>query len=118
MTAAAKRPTGRWTVLVLLLATAGGLRGQDDSPRVGQRVVTKYQTPLRAGPRVVDDGSTFRVYTVERADGGWLWLTSGSVSGWAPAAAVVPFDRAIDFYTREVRADPANAAAYNKRGLV
>src|SRR5207302_1395461 len=70
------------------------------------------------GQQVVDDGSTFRVYTVERADGGWLWLVSGSVRGWVPAGEVVPFDRAIDFYTREVRADPANAAAYDRRGLV
>src|SRR5262249_14147747 len=58
------------------------------------------------------------VYTVERADGGWLWLVSGSVRGWVPAGVVVPFDQAIDFYTREVRADPANAAAYDWRGPV
>src|SRR4051812_47846923 len=118
MAAASYRPRGRRLILVVLLMTAGDTRGQDDSPRVGTRVVTKSTTPLRVGQRVVDDGSTFRVYTVERADGGWLWLVSGSVRGWVPAGEVVPFDRAIDFYTQEVRADPANAAAYNTRGLV
>jgi tetratricopeptide (TPR) repeat protein len=118
MAAASYRPRGRRLILVVLLMTAGDLRGQADAPRVGTRVVTKYQTPLRAGQQVVDDGSTFRVYTVERADGGWLWLVSGSVRGWVPAGVVVPFDQAIDFYTREVRADPANAAAYDWRGLV
>jgi hypothetical protein len=118
MSPASLRFAGQWLILMALLVTAGDLRGQVDSPPVGTRVVMKHPTPLRAGPQVVDDGSTFRVYTVERADGGWLWLVSGSVRGWVPAGEVVPFDRAIDFYTQELRADPANASTYNTRGLV
>jgi hypothetical protein len=56
---------------------------------VGAKVVTKYKTALRVGSRVVTDGSLFRVYTVERVNGDWFWLVSGSVSGWARSSEVV-----------------------------
>jgi hypothetical protein len=55
---------------------------------VGQRVVTKHQYPIKVGDRVVDDGSTFRIYTVTQVNGDWLWVVSGSIEGWVPARQV------------------------------
>jgi hypothetical protein len=43
----------------------------------------------------VDRESAHHVYTVEHADGHWLWLTSGTIGGWAKAADVIPHERAI-----------------------
>jgi hypothetical protein len=91
------------------------LPAQDTSPRVGQRVVTKYLTPLRLNKPVGSD-AVFRVYTVERAEDGWLRLVAGDISGWVRAGDVVPFDQAIDFYNREIRARaPHSCIAYAAR---
>jgi hypothetical protein len=86
------------------------LPAQDTSPRVGQRVVTKYLTPLRLNKPVGSD-AVFRVYKVERAEDGWLRLVAGDISGWVRAGDVVPFDQAIDFYNREIRTKPCPTMA-------
>ncbi len=106
------------SVFGFLLLTAFIAHAQDASPWVGQKVVTKYQTPLRVGNQVADEDFVFRIYTVERAQRGWLWLAAGSVAGWVRSSEVVPFDHAIDFYTQEIRANPGEAAAYGHRGII
>ena len=74
---------------------------QEPSPWVGQKVVKKYNAPLRVANQVVDD-FIFRTYTVEQVNGDWLWLVSGSMKGWASISSVVPLDHATEFYTFEV----------------
>ncbi len=101
---------------LLLMGAARGL-GQGTEPSVGSKVVIKYAKPLRVEDRIVDDGTTFRVYAVEKVDGGFLWLVSGRVRGRVPASDVVPFDRAVDFYSDEIRKMPGNSAAHVWRGL-
>lgn len=98
--------------LFLMLSFANFAPGQDISPWVGQKVVTKYNVPLRVGNQVVYDDHLFRVYQVERINGEWLGLVSGSVSGWVRSGEVVPFDQAIDFYTQEIRTNPGSVNAY------
>ena len=106
-------------VLILAISSVNSpAHAQKISPWIGKKVVTKYQTPLKVGGQVVDKGDAFRVYTVEQVNDGWLWLASGSVKGWATASEVIPFDQAIDFYTKEIRANPRKASAYVWRGLV
>ena len=101
--------------------------GSGSSPSSGDSAV------LKVGPRVVDDPTSqrrcrgvasgqrrtvLRVYRVERASGPWLWLVpeNAGVSGWVPVAKVVPFDRAIDYFTGVIRADPRSGLAYRCRG--
>jgi tetratricopeptide (TPR) repeat protein len=106
------------TVLVMGLAPANG-RGQASSPPpIGTRVVIKAGAVLKLGNRVVDTGKAHHIYTVERVNGTWLWLISGTVSGWAQAADVVPFDQAIDLYTGEIKRDPNAAWAFYNRGVI
>ena len=84
--------------------------GQVQDAWVGRRVITKFGRDRR----------DFGVYRVDRTSGPWLWLIAeweGS-SGWAKATDVVPFDRAIDYYTGEIRANPGSAWAYIGRGLI
>ena len=86
---------------------------------VGQRVITKPGTVLKADPKVEDDAlrdpggergrrTVFRVYRVDRAEEARLWLVAEKpgVSGWVPEAQVVPYDRAIDFFTRDDPGQP------------
>jgi tetratricopeptide (TPR) repeat protein len=104
--------------LFLMLSFANFAPGQGISPWVGQRVITKYKTPLRVGNQVVNDDNTLRIYKVEQANGDWLWLVAGSVAGWVPSGQVVPFDQAIDYYTQEIRANPGSIVAYRLRGFI
>jgi tetratricopeptide (TPR) repeat protein len=104
------------SVLVVIL-TASLSHAQGISPWIGQRVVTRVLTPLKIGNRIVDEGTMFRVYTVERANGDWLWLVAGGVSGWVQSSEVVPYDQATDYFTLEIRANPSSAYLYVIRGM-
>src|SRR3954447_13656811 len=83
-------------IAVLVVSFAPTLvRGQATTPAIGTRVVIKPGAVLKVGDRVVDTGRADHSYAVERADGDWLWLTSGAIGGWAKAADLIPLDRAI-----------------------
>ena len=111
-----KRCEAVFLVLVGLIFTIPA-RGEAPAA-IGAQVVTKYKTALRVGNRVVNDGSHFHVYTVDRVNGDWLWLVSGRVAGWTRASEVVPLDKAVDYYTEQIRLNPKSAHAYLCRGAV
>src|SRR5262245_60948064 len=117
MVPASVRRKRRWTFLAALLVMSGDLHGQEAS-WVGKKVLTKYHQPLQDGDRVVDDGSSYLVYTVAREDGPRLLLEAGGVRGWVDSAYVMPLDEAVDFYSQGIRANPWSAVAYVWRGLV
>ncbi len=117
-------------VAVWLAGTAGA-RGQQAGGWVGQQVITKPGTVLKIGRMVVKDdhreaGSRdthrelVRVYQVKRVSGPWLWLVSEGawISGWVPAAQVVTCDRALDQFTRVLRANPRDGRALVSRGII
>ncbi len=114
--------TSRRAVLALGLAMAASILlanalGQETSPWVGKKVVTRQQTPLRVGKTVVNDDGGHRVYTVEKVNGRWLWLVSGSIAGWSTSDQVVPLDQALDYYALFTRSTQA-AWAFGMRGLI
>ena len=102
---------------VLILLT-GAIADPPPSAWTGLKVVTRYAQPIRVENRTVDDGSRFRVYTVESEDDGILTVASGEVRGWIWATDVIPLDKAIDFFSGELRSTPNNTPAYHWRGLV
>jgi tetratricopeptide (TPR) repeat protein len=104
-------------VTLAILISASMAYAQDPSGWVGKKVVTKVQTPLRIGNRIVHDGGVFRVYTVESVNGAFLWVTFRSVAGYVQADQVVPFDQAIDYYTPFTKTDRA-AWAFGLRGII
>lgn len=107
----------RRVVPVFVLLT-GAVQAQEGDAWNGLKVVTKYARAIRFENRTVDDGTRFRVYKVEKNDDGILSLVSGEVKGWIWASDVVPYDKAIDFYTDEILDNPNNASAFNWRGLL
>ncbi len=113
------------------LAPAGGCGGPQDPGKpagkadglpggslLGKRVVTKYTAPLKRDNGAVAEDDWFRVYTVEKVDGDRLRLSGEGISGWVDADDVVPLDRAVAFYTREIRNAPGNATAHLMRAYV
>ena len=46
------------------------------------KVEPKYGYSLKIGDQVLEKQNLFHVYTVQRANGDWLWVASGSVEGW------------------------------------
>src|SRR5271157_2330749 len=90
---------------------------QEPSSWIGQKVVAKYGHPIKIGEQLVEQHN-FHVYTVQRANGDWLWVVSGSKEGWIPASQVVLFDQAINFYTQEIAANPGNSWAWAGRGQI
>ena len=99
--------------------------GEQASDWLGQRVITRIGTPLKIGRQIVDDGKdearsstgVVRIYRVERVQGPWLRLVPEHVGkrGWAKAAQVVPYDKAIDYFTEAIRLDPASASISSNR---
>jgi hypothetical protein len=114
----------RWSVAwalagLLALGSAGAARGQDNSGRVGTRVVVKSaDIRLKIGRQMIDRKRSTDIYRVEWVDGPWLWLHAPGVSGWARVTDVVPFDQAIDYFTRVIQANPRRASAYAMRARV
>jgi predicted Zn-dependent protease len=103
-------------VLVAVRAEVG--RGADES-LVGTRVIARVrEATLMVGGTVVARGDIHRVYRVERAEGPWLWVVADGVRGWIRATDVIPFDRAIEHFTSEIREHPDSAWAYQMRGLI
>jgi tetratricopeptide (TPR) repeat protein len=101
---------------------------------VGKRVVTLHGAVLddpRTG-RLDDAGrardlalsgherSEFRVYKVEKVDDARLWLRDekGPAAGWVDTSWVVAFDRAVAFYTAQIKTSPGHAAHYVDRASI
>jgi tetratricopeptide (TPR) repeat protein len=124
-----------WISCLGAAALASAARAQPPAGGwVGKRVVTLHGAVLddpRTG-RLDDAGrardlvisghgrSEFRVYKVEKVDDARLWLRDekGSAEGWVDASWVVAFDRAIAFYTAQIKDSPGHAAGYVDRASI
>lgn len=106
------------TAAVVLIATVPALApAQDSLSLIGHRVVLKYKRPLRIGGVRVEP-KDYRAYTVEKADGHFVWLVSGGVAGWVSREQVMSLDEALQFYTEEIDRNPNHWNAYLYRGFV
>ena len=85
---------------------------------IGLKVVTKYGAPVATDSNVAQFRDSRRIFTVKEFDGEQVKLVSSEGTGWIETNKIVRFDRAIDFYTSELRNAPENAAAYFERGVI
>jgi serine/threonine-protein kinase len=105
--------------LLVLIAVPGQVAGGENDRLVGTQVIARTrEATLKVGAAVVARGDIHRVYRVERAEGPWLWVAADGIRGWIQAAEVIPFDRAIDYFTAEIANHPENPWAYQMRGLI
>jgi tetratricopeptide (TPR) repeat protein len=120
--------------LVALAALPDSARAQqtDYGNWVGKRVVLQNGAVLNEPKGAADAGRTgkpaapprdrgaLRVCKVELVNGAWLWLRDedGPAQGWVDASWVVPFERAVEFFTDRIRAEPTVAANYAHRAAI
>ncbi len=97
--------------LVATLLSATPARAQSASSWIGVKVIPKHKVVLKIGRQVVDTGGRHHVYTVERADGPWLWVVAGERKGWVKAHDVFTLDQALDYCGRTLQSNPATSWA-------
>ena len=100
---------------LLLPLTASG---QTTSPWIGRRVIIEIETVPKLGNQVDydekrstnlalsgKDKAVFRIYRVEHVKGNWLWLKAEKegTAGWAQRKDVIPYNKAIDYFTNQIR---------------
>jgi tetratricopeptide (TPR) repeat protein len=102
-----------------ILPTASFARQPAGEAWVGRRVMPKHRGfQLRVGSDIVDRKGWPAFYRVEQADGPMLRLRGQEISGWAPAEQVVPVEKAIEFFTDQIRTNPGDAHAYVMRAMI
>jgi lipoprotein NlpI len=120
-----------WIIGVLILAALPrSLHAQSDGGWVSKRVIIRFGTVLRDDQgRVENDKLKNRargvwkrddlIFRVEQVNGTRLFINSefDTARGWVQMAEVILYDQAIDYFTDEIRANPANVVAYYGRGI-
>ena len=108
--------------LIVLLSPISTVQAHDSKDWIGKRVVQKARNfTLRLNDEPVERaGKGLDVYRVEQSDGPTLFLKAERVgaSGWAAALEVVPVEKAIDYFTEQIRARPQDAFPYAMRAFL
>jgi tetratricopeptide (TPR) repeat protein len=85
-----------------------------DLPTTGFRAVD-YEPELRSRTRPAGKWADLRC-TMVRHEGSWTWIHSfEGKEGWVRREEVIPLDRAVDFFTRKIAAQPDNTFWYQSR---
>jgi len=100
-------------IFALTVATSAPLLAQAEPGWIGKRVVQrKGQFTLLVNAEVVDQsGKGLAIYRVEQVDGPSLLLREEGQrsSGWAASDDVVLLEKALDFFTKQIHANPKDA---------
>ena len=65
--------------------------------------------------------AAYRIYRVVKSEGPKLWLKTRRQppsEGWVSSEQVVPLDQAIDYFSKQIRANPRDTFALVMRGIV
>jgi len=101
-----------WLTVLLAAALATGDRAF--AFEAGEQVVVREATELRLGEKVVAELEAGRVLEVRAVQGSWLAVAEPA-AGWIAEDEVLAFDRALQYFTRQLEADPKNVRAYLAR---
>lgn len=98
-----------------LLVIGPTLLAQEIKP--GDKVtVIKWDAELKSEKTVVGTSELGQNYVVSKVNGDWLWIASRK--GYLNRADVVPYDSAIDHFTKQIRKDPESNVGYHDRAVV
>src|SRR5262249_41093419 len=101
-------------------STIGQIQAEDGL--IGRRVVAKHRDfALReTGEPVEGAGQTIDAYRVEQVDEKSLLLRAENhrYSGWAPSNDVVPIERALDYFSAQIRAHAGDSFLHAMRAFV
>src|SRR5690242_9653078 len=106
-------------LVILTLALVPSSHARADELKMGDMVVLKsLDTPLKNGARVIVPGDRFRRYTIDQIEGAWVRLAPTDIGGWVEREAILPLDRADEFFSNALMHDPGNPLLYLMRGQV
>jgi len=88
-----------------------------ESQEPGEIVLVIRDAPLNVGREQVATLQQGKIVEVKVRNGRWLWV-SGDVAGWIDRKNVVPYQVAVDRYTRDINLNPRSANAYERRAAL
>jgi hypothetical protein len=87
----------------------------DDLSLEGQKVtVISWDARFKMGDKVVGQPELGDTYTVEKVKGDWLSVQGHS--GYLKGSDVVPYEKAIEYLSKKIKADPSTAT-FQDRGI-
>jgi tetratricopeptide (TPR) repeat protein len=101
--------------MAVLVMSATSLAHGESTAKVGDVVIALRNSSLNVDGKAVQTVRRGTILSVESVNGPWLWVTQGK-SGWIQAGDVIPRDRAVIFFSQEIRSNPRDAEAYRCRG--
>jgi tetratricopeptide (TPR) repeat protein len=105
--------------LTLAVSQSTFARQPSADDRVGKAVLPKArQFTLKDVQKGTPVKAPAEIYQVARMSGASLLLSGTGISGWAAADQVVPLEQADDFFTKQIRANPADAFPHLMRAIV
>jgi tetratricopeptide (TPR) repeat protein len=130
--ATAGRATARLLLAAAEWASLSVVQAQQvmaGDPWLGTEVILQYGARLQLDGQDVEhpkirksfegkEPLEFGTYQILKVDGPRLWLDSGfrGVQGWVPADRVVPVERAVEYITDRIHANPEDPFNYLWRG--
>lgn len=104
-------------LLTLALSALFSASALAELPTTGFRTV-EYEPDLRSQSRPSGRWTDLRC-TMLQQQGDWTWIHSPEgKEGWVRNREVVPLDRAVDFFTQRIAAEPAKVFWYQSRANV
>ena len=85
---------------------------------IGQKVVTKYSVPSRLTIKFLDRRRKHIDLYREGSRRRTGQARFQRRSGWIEASKIILIDQAVEFYSKELLANPNNADAYFERGMI
>ncbi len=107
--------------MALTVAAPVRIHAQPAKNFVGERVVQKFGSfTMHIENRPVDTKNSLYLFRVEQIDGSSLLLKAdgSAVNGWASADSVIPVERAVDFFTIQIRDHPQKSFPRMMRGRI
>jgi tetratricopeptide (TPR) repeat protein len=107
-------------LLALALLTPAAPPAQAEKEWIGRRVLPKFKSFALRNSAPVDRQNLIRFYRVERAQATSLRLRAEGqpLSGWASDDQVVLADKAVEFFSNQIRTNPRDAFSLGLRATL
>jgi predicted Zn-dependent protease len=110
-------------LVALAIIVPGSVAAQQTAGKewIGRRVVQKQRDfALWFDNEQTDHPVAIDVWQVKKVDGARVWLEAdkSGLAGWAKVDQLVPIEKAVDYFSRQIRDQPRDAFAYMMRARV
>lgn len=110
-----RKPVAFWCLAITMSVLAGESLAQQEDTWTGKQVmIARDGIQLRAGSEVLAPLPLGAVLEVSNVNGQWLWFKGRR--GWIDQNAVVPVDKAVEYFTTAIENSPTSQS-YHHRGI-